>query len=151
MKLETDTKSLSTDPYDFVIEVKYSYFIGCKTVGHIPREISRYVYFFKINQKQSVTNSFSRIGIFLSLTFSCKEKWGIDTKGEFAENVYSFEYSSNLHSTNSTFQPSDDEEDNDYQTITLETEVVEEEIDERLQTGLEIGKNLDMPIVTDDE
>ena len=86
----------------------------------------------------------------LSLTFSCKEKWVIDTKREFTENVYSFEYSSNLHSTNSTFQLSDDE-DNDYQTITLETEVVEEEIDERLQIGLEIGKNLDMPIVTDDE
>ena len=36
-------------------------------------------------------------------------------------------------------------------TITLETEDVEEEIDEPGQTDLEIDKKLDTPIVTDDE
>lgn len=45
----------------------------------------------------------------------------------------------------------DDEEDNGYQTITLETEDVEEEIDEPQQTDFEIDKSLDIPIVTDDE
>ena len=35
-------------------------------------------------------------------------------------------------------------------TITLETEDVEEEIDEPGQTDLEIDKKLDTPIVTDD-
>ena len=45
----------------------------------------------------------------------------------------------------------DDEEDNDYQTITLETEDVEEEIDEPQQKDFEIDKSLDIPIVTDDE
>ena len=36
-------------------------------------------------------------------------------------------------------------------TITLETEDVEEEIDEPGQTDLEIDKKLDTTIVTDDE
>ena len=45
----------------------------------------------------------------------------------------------------------DDEEDNGYQTITLETEDVEEEIDEPQQTDFEIDKSLDISIVTDDE
>ena len=64
----------------------------------------------------------------LSLIFSCKETWVIDTMEEFAENFYSFECSGNLHSKDDT-NHSDDEEDNDYQIITLETEVVGEEID----------------------
>ena len=45
----------------------------------------------------------------------------------------------------------DDEEDNGYQTITLETEDVEEEIDEPQQTDFEIDESLDISIVTDDE
>ena len=48
---------------------------------------------------------------------------------EFVENLYSFEYSSNLHSTDDTTD-SDDKEDNDYHTISLETEDMEEELDE---------------------
>ena len=61
-----------------------------------------------------------------SLTFSCKEKWVIDTTEEFLENFYSFEFSGNLHSTDDS-NDSDDKEDNDYQAITLETEDLEEE------------------------
>ena len=38
--------SLSTDPYPCAIKERHSYFVGWKTVGHIPREISRYIYFF---------------------------------------------------------------------------------------------------------
>ena len=45
----------------------------------------------------------------------------------------------------------DYEEDNDYQTITLEMEDVEEEIGEPQQTDFEIDKNLDILIVTDNE
>ena len=64
-------------------------------------------------------------------------------------NFSSFEYSGNLHSTNNT-NNSDDEEDNG-QTITLETEDVEEEIDESEQIALEIDKNSNIPIAIDDE
>ena len=86
----------------------------------------------------------------LSLTYPCKEKWLIDTVEEFVENVYSFEYSGNLHSKDDA-NDSDDEEDNDYQIITLETENGEEEKDEPDQNYLEIDKNFDITIVIDDE
>ena len=69
---------------------------------------------------------------------------------EFVENFYSFEYSESLHSTDDTHE-SDDEKDNNHLAITLETEDVDEEIEEFEQLDLEIGKNLDIPITIDDE
>ena len=69
---------------------------------------------------------------------------------EFVENFYSFEHSENLHSTDDT-HASDDEEDNDHLTIILETEDMDEEIEEFEQLDLEIGKNSDIPITIDDE
>ena len=46
VEVETAPKSIAADPYSCAIKAKHSYFNGWKTVGHIPREISRYVYFF---------------------------------------------------------------------------------------------------------
>ena len=51
VELETDTKLLSTNPYACAIKASYSNFVRWKTVGHILREISRYVYFFIENGK----------------------------------------------------------------------------------------------------
>ena len=47
VEVETDPKSIVADPYSSAIKSKHSYFIGCKTVGHIQCEIPRNVYFFK--------------------------------------------------------------------------------------------------------
>ena len=69
-ELETNTTSLSADPYACAIKTKNPYFNDWKTVGHIPREISRYVYFFhqrrkwerfwnsKVLKIQAIPNSF---------------------------------------------------------------------------------------------
>ena len=54
MELETDRKSLSTDSYACAIKATHSYFIGWKTVGHIPRELSRYVCFFIKEENEKV-------------------------------------------------------------------------------------------------
>ena len=35
-ELEADAKSLLTDPYACAIKARHSYFVGWKTVGHIP-------------------------------------------------------------------------------------------------------------------
>ena len=127
-------------------------------MGHIPREISRYVYFFikEENGKVLGTSKLLKFKVSpilsgglevpLSLTFSCKEKWVIDTMEEFVES--SFECSGNLPSTDDT-NASNDEEDNDYYTITLGMEDVKEEKDEPEQVDLKIDKNLDIPIVID--
>ena len=69
VELETNTKSLSTDPYACAIKTKNPYFNDWKTVGHIPREISRLSFFHqrrkwerfwnsKVLKMQAVPNSF---------------------------------------------------------------------------------------------
>ena len=45
VELETDAKSLSTNSYASALKARHSYFVVWKKVGHILREISRYVYF----------------------------------------------------------------------------------------------------------
>ena len=47
--------------------------------------------------------------------------------GKFVTNVYSFEYSRNIHSINDT-NDSDDKQDTEHQAIILETQNMEEEI-----------------------
>ena len=46
VEIEINPKSIASEPYSCAIKTKHDYFVGWKTVGHIPREISRYVYFF---------------------------------------------------------------------------------------------------------
>ena len=142
------------------MKAKDSYFIEWKTMGHIPREISRYIYFFIKDENGKVFDTFVKykvspipsggLEVSLPLSFSCKERWVINTIEKFVEEFYSFEYSGNLHSVDDT-NDSDDKKEIDYQTITLETENVKEEIDDPEQTDSEIDKNLDIPIVIDDE
>ena len=111
--LQTDTKSLSTDPDAGNIKAKHSYFIEWKEVGHIPREISRYVYFLLKKKMvkfliKSLKNKVppipsGELEVSLSMTFSCKEKWEINTvMEEFVEYFCSFEQSDNLHWTDDT-------------------------------------------------
>ena len=50
-----------------------------------------------------------------------------------------------------TTNDSDYQEGNEYYAITLETEDVQEKLDESVQIDLKIEKNLDIPIVIDDE
>ena len=85
------------------------------------RQICKSFWCIKITKIQSVTNSSGGFEVPLSLTFSCKEKWVINTLEEFVENFFSFDDSGNLHSINYT-NDSDGDEDNDCQTITLATE-----------------------------
>ena len=41
--IETTTKSIASDPYSQAIKTKH--FTGWKSIGHIPCEISQYIYF----------------------------------------------------------------------------------------------------------
>ena len=95
---------------------------------------------------QGVTDSFGGLAVPLSLTFSCTEKWVVDTMEEFIQNFYTFEYSGNQS------VDSEDEEDHDYQTIVLEPENEEGEEREKSQSNkidLEINKDIPVPIVID--
>ena len=100
-------------------------------MGLTPHEIFRYVYFFVKEENGNIFGTAKSLRykvssipsggseILASWTTSIKEKWVIETIEEFVENLYSFEYSDNLYSTDGT-NDSDDEENNDYQTATLE-------------------------------
>ena len=71
VELETNTTSLSTDPYACAIKTKHPYFKDWKTVGHIPREISRYVYFFIKEENGSVSGILNSLKCKLSPIPSC--------------------------------------------------------------------------------
>ena len=108
VEIEKNPKLIASDPYSCAIKTKHDYFIGWKTVGHIPRKISRYVYFFikqeggKVNGKlNSLKYKASPIPsdgleVPLSLKFKCDEKWVLDAMEEFVDNFYSYDFAGNL-------------------------------------------------------
>ena len=161
VELETDAKSLSTDPYACAIKARHSYFVGWKTVGHIPREISRYLYFVIKEENGKVFGTLKQLKykaspitsggleVPLSLTISCKDKLVVDTMEEFIQNFYTFEYSGNQSvDTND----SEDEEEDDCQTIVLEPEIEEDEEKGKSQSDkidLEIDKDIPVSIIID--
>ena len=100
-------------------------------MGLTPHEIFRYFHFFIKEENGNIFGTVKSLKykvssipsggseIPASWRTSIKEKWVIETMEEFVENLYSFEYSDTLYSTDGT-NDSDDEENNDYQTATLE-------------------------------
>ena len=128
VELETNTTSLSTDPYPCVIKTKNPYFNDWKTVGHIPRKISRYVYFFIKEENGNVSETLKSLKHKLSpipsgglevpllLKFSAKDKWVVDTIDEFVLNFYSY---GNLSIVNNE---DDDEDEDNFQVTMIESE-----------------------------
>ena len=45
-EIKTNQSLITTDPYACAVKAKKKYFDRWKTAGHVPREISRYIYFF---------------------------------------------------------------------------------------------------------
>ena len=106
------------------------YFVGWKTVGHIPREISRYVYFF-IKKGGVVTGKLNSLTykpspipsggleVPLLLRFRCDVKWTIETMKKFVEQYYNFDFYGTLITS-----PQDDDNDEceDFEVVTLDNE-----------------------------
>ena len=46
IKIETNKSLVAINPYANAVKAKHKYFEGWKFVGHVPRDISRYIYFF---------------------------------------------------------------------------------------------------------
>jgi len=113
IELETNPNSIACDPYSCVVRVKHDYSIGWKTVGHVPREISMYIYFFvkqeegtatgvkkSVNYKPSPIPS-GGLEVPLLLTFSCPQKLFRDKMKEFIEDFYSFDFTGIHYDTDS--------------------------------------------------
>jgi len=169
VELETNTTSLSTDPYACTIKTKNPYFNAWKTVGHIPREISRYVYFFIKEENGNVSGTLkslkykpspipsSGLEVPLLLKFSAKDKWVVDTMEDFVLNFYTYEYSGNL-----SIADNEDEDDDvdDYQDIMVESEEtdsqeakaqseIQETESQSSKIDLQINEDMPVPIIID--
>ena len=57
VEIETNPKSIASDPCSCAIKTKHDYFVGWKTVGHNPRDSSRYVYFLSSKKVERLTEN----------------------------------------------------------------------------------------------
>ena len=83
IEIETNQSSIAIDAYACAVKAKEKYFDGWKAVGHVPREISRYIYFFIKKENGKITGNVKSLNykpspipsggleIPLQLTFSC--------------------------------------------------------------------------------
>ena len=78
IEIETNQSSIAIYPYACAVKAKEKYFAGWKTVGHGPREISQYIYFFVKKENGKITGNYkpspnpsAGLEIPLQLTFSC--------------------------------------------------------------------------------
>ena len=66
VEVESNLKLIAHDPYSCGIKVKHEFLTGWKTLGPIPRQVSRYDYFFMKQEGgreiQTLSDSFTRSG-----------------------------------------------------------------------------------------
>ena len=98
IEIETNQSSIAIDSYACAVKAKEEYFDGWKTVGHAPREISRYIYFFIKKENGTITGNVKSLNCKLSpipsggleiplqLTFSCPVEWVRDKMKDFIDD-----------------------------------------------------------------
>ena len=104
VELETNKSSKKIDPYACAIRAEEEYFKGWKTVGHIPREISRHVYFFykirgRFCQWDIISTKYRTspipaggLEIPLLLTFSCSKAINFEKMKTFVQTLYDYKF-----------------------------------------------------------
>ena len=119
VELETNKSSNKIDPYACAIRAKEEYFEGWKTVGHIPIEISRHVYFFIKSEGGYVNGTVistkyrtspipaGGLEIPLLLTFSCSKAINFGKMKTFVQTLYDY----NFNGTIIEEENSDDEDE----------------------------------------
>ena len=129
IEIETTHSSIAIDPYACAVKSKEKYFDGWKTVGHVPREISRYICFFIKKENGKITGNVKSLNykpspissggleIYLQLTFSCTVEWVRDKMEDFID------FTGILHSDESS-------DDRDIEINLERVEVVEDDDDE---------------------
>ena len=87
IKIETNQSLIAINRYASAVKAKHKYFDGWKFVGHVPREISRYICFFIKKEDGRISGNVKSLNhkslAFLSgglelpllLTFSCLQEW----------------------------------------------------------------------------
>ena len=105
---------IAIDPYACAVKAKEKYFDGWKTVGHVAREILRYIYFFIAAENGKITGnveslkykpspiSCGGLEIPLQLTFSCPLEWVRDKMKDFIDDFHSYNFTGTLHNDESS-------------------------------------------------
>ena len=65
-EIATTRSSIAIYPYACAVKAREKYFDGWKTVGHVPREISPYIYFFIKKENEKVTGNVKSLNYKLS-------------------------------------------------------------------------------------
>ena len=115
IEIETSQSLIAIDPYVCGVKTKEKYFDGRKAVGHVPRGISRYIYFLiKKKKKGKFTGKVKSLNYKLStipsagteiplqLTFSCPEELLRDKMKDFIDDFYSYDFPDILHDDESS-------------------------------------------------
>ena len=105
---------IAIDPHACAVKAKEKYFDGWKTVGHVAREILRYIYFFIATENGKITGNVESLKykpstipcggleIPLQLTFSCPLEWVRDKMKDFIDDFHSYNFTGTLHNDESS-------------------------------------------------
>ena len=109
IEIESNQSPIAIDPYACAVKAKDKYFDEWKTVPHVLREISRYIYFFIKKENGKVTGNVKSLNykplpipsggleILQQLTFSCPVEWVRDKMKDFIDDFYSYYFTGILH------------------------------------------------------
>ena len=134
-EIYTNQSSIAIDPYACAVKAKEKYFDGCKTVGYVPREISRYICFFIKKENGKITGNLKPLNykpspilseeleIPLQLTSSCPMEWIRDKMKDFIDAFYSYDFTDILHNDESS-------DDSDIEIELESVDVVEDDDEE---------------------
>ena len=103
IEIEPNQSSIAIDPYAFAVKAKEKFFDGWRTIAYVPREISRYIYFFIKKENEKITGNAKSLNckpspissgteIPLQVTFSCPVEWVRDKMKDFIDNFYSYDF-----------------------------------------------------------
>ena len=109
INIETNQSLIAIDPHACAEKAKEKHYDGWKTVSNIPREVSRYIYFFIQKGSGKITDNLKLLNykpilitsggpeIPPQLTFSCLVEWVRDKMKDFTEDLHSYDFTGILH------------------------------------------------------
>ena len=133
-----------------VVKAKHKYFDGWKTVGHVPREISRYIYFFIKKEGGRISGNVKSLNykslpilsggleVTLLLTFPCPEEWVRNKMQGFINELYTYDFTGIIPNDGSSDQSDIEidlelsEKEDDKEEVEASAPVVDDEVTSKI-------------------
>ena len=141
---------IAIDLYACVVKSKHKYFDGWKTVGHVPREISRYIYFFIKKEGGRISGNVKSLNykslpilswgleVTLLLTFPCPEEWVRNKMQGFINELYTYDFTGIIPNDGSSGQSDIEidlelsEKEDDKEEVEASAPVVDDEVTSKI-------------------